>query len=282
MDPFSAKVEEVIEFLTSQYNTGVGYETLNTARAALSALGLNFGGFACGSHPLVIRYMKGIFTLRPPKPRHAQVWDVNKVLGFLRTLSPVKHLTLKNLTLKLTMLMALSNAARVQTLQLLSVEKLEKNRSAFKFMLQSSLKQNRPAYNINSVQFKAYPPDRRLCVYTVIKEYLRRTEPVRQGCDSLLLSYVKPYGPVTRATIARWIKTVMQRAGINIQMFGAHSVRSAATSTACYNNVPISDILKAAGWTRENTFAKYYRKPVEKEDRFQQGVLTGNRAALHD
>ena len=36
-----------------------------------------------GSHPLVIRYMRGIFNLRPTKVRYTEVWDVNKVLCYI-------------------------------------------------------------------------------------------------------------------------------------------------------------------------------------------------------
>ncbi|CAC5367449.1 unnamed protein product [Mytilus coruscus] len=42
----------------------------------------------------------------------------------------------------------------------------------------------------------------------------------------------KPYKPVTKSTIARWVKTVMKSSGINIECFGPHSCRSASTSAA--------------------------------------------------
>ena len=70
-----------MEFLTQQYQRGLGYESLNTACGALSSLGLNFDGFKVGSHPLVIRYMKDcyvyMFVLNPPKHRNL----VTLVLG---------------------------------------------------------------------------------------------------------------------------------------------------------------------------------------------------------
>lgn len=69
-----------MEYLTQQFRNGLAYDSLNTARSALSSLGLHFDGFKVGSHPLVIRYMKGIFVLKPPKPRYTAVWDVNHVL----------------------------------------------------------------------------------------------------------------------------------------------------------------------------------------------------------
>lgn len=267
----------MIEFFTEQFHKGLGYDSLNTARGALSSLGLNFDGFKVGSHPLVVRYMKGVFVLKPPKPRYTATWDVNKVLCYLRKLSPVRHISLKELTLKLTMLMALIQAARVQTLHLITVEGYNKLKNEFVFKLSDSVKQSRPSYRTSVICFKAYPPDRRLCIYTVLKEYLCRTRNVRKGLgkdNRLLLSYVKPYKPVTRDTISRWIKVVMCRSNIDVKKYGSHSVRSAATSKAKCSSVPVKDILQKAGWSNVNTFAKFYDRDIESSaDRFQQGVL---------
>ena len=60
-------MEEVIEFLTEQYNNGLGYESLNTARSSLSSLGIIIYGIRVGCHPLIIRYLNGVFDVRPPK-----------------------------------------------------------------------------------------------------------------------------------------------------------------------------------------------------------------------
>jgi hypothetical protein len=144
----------------------------------------------------------------------------------------VKHLSLKDLTLKLVMLIALVNAARVHTIQLLTVKGYKKLPSEFIFQFDNFLKQNRPSYNVSSLHLKCYPPDRRLCVYFVLKEYLKRTKSLRTKTDKLFISYTKPHGSVSRDTIARWIKVVMARAGIDITQFTAHSVRAAVTSKA--------------------------------------------------
>ena len=270
-------MEEVIEFLTIQFQSGLGYDSLNTARGALSSIGLNFDGFKAGSHPLVVRFMKGVFALRPSQPRYSAVWDVNQVLTYLRKFSPMKEISLKDLTLKLTMLMALTQAARVQTLQLITLDGCKKLKTEFVFRLNSLLKLSRTSCRASVLSFIAYPPDRRLCVYTVLKEYLFRARNVRKDdIDNkmLLVSYVKPYKPVTRDTISRWIKTVMMRSGINVSEYGSHSVRAASTSKARSVCVPMKDILLRAGWSNVGTFAKFYDKEIHsQEDRFQAGVL---------
>ena len=64
-------------------------------------------GICVGSHSFISRLMKGIFNLRPPCPRYVQMWDVSVVLRYLKYLLPAPLLSMRNLTLKLVMLMAL-------------------------------------------------------------------------------------------------------------------------------------------------------------------------------
>lgn len=278
IDPVRPSLNQSLEFFTMLFEKGLAYDSMNTARGALSSLGLKFDGFRVGNHPLVVRYMRGVFQMKPPKPRYTNIWDVNLVLDFLRTLSPVRQLSLKDLTLKLTMLMALIQAARIQTLQLISAVGYKKTDEDFIFSLSDSLKQTRPSSNVLLVSFKAYPPDRRLCVYSVIEEYLLRTEELRRCLkneeNNLLLSFIKPFKRVSRDTISRWLKMVMVKAGIDVTRFGACSVRAAAASKAKVKGVPVGDILLRAGWSNEKTFARFYQRPVlDSVDTFQEGVL---------
>ena len=77
------------------------------------------GGCAVGNQPLDNRLMRGIFNLRPSTPRYNDTWDVKSVLDKLRMMEPLHNLPLKDLTLKLVMLLALTQVARVQMLHLL-------------------------------------------------------------------------------------------------------------------------------------------------------------------
>ena len=101
-----------------------------------------------------------------------------------------------------------------------------------------------------------------LCVIATLKEYLQRTENLRGGHSSLFIVYLKPYKPVTANTISRWVKCVMDEAGINTKIFKPHSTRAASTSAAHKANVSMAQILKSAGWSNASTFAKFYNKPV--------------------
>ena len=65
------------------------------------------------------------------------------------------------------------------------------------------------------------------------------------------------------STIARWLKSVLAKAGIDINVFKAHSVRGASTSAAASAGVTTNDILNAADWSSESVFQKFYYKPEQ-------------------
>ena len=61
-DKFQTNVINVLEFLSELFEKNIGYSAINTARSALSAMGIVCDGFSIGSHPLVVRFMKGCIT----------------------------------------------------------------------------------------------------------------------------------------------------------------------------------------------------------------------------
>ena len=113
---------------------------------------------------------------------------------------------------------------------------------------------------------------------TCLKQYVKLTEPIRAGHDPLWLSYSKPFKPVSRDTVSRWIKNVLEKAGVNTKVFSAHSTRAAATSAARSNNVSINTIMDAAGWSRESTSRKFYDKPVQAVVNFGRSPQNADRA----
>ena len=82
-------------------------------------------GSLIGSHPVVSRFMKGVFQRRTPSPRYLATWDVSVVLSYLRTLSPKEDLALKEATFKLTMLMTLVCAIRADPLYKLDLQLIQ-------------------------------------------------------------------------------------------------------------------------------------------------------------
>ena len=95
----------------------------------------------------------------------------------------------------------------------------------FEFLLPEHITQSRPGYKPRSVMLKAYPTDKTLCVVSHMKEYLRRTKPLRGDNKKLFISFMKPHKHISRETLSRWIKTVMEAAGIDTSIFCPHSTR---------------------------------------------------------
>ena len=85
VDPIMPSVGDTLSFLQSLLDLEtLKYSALNTARSALSFIIILADNQKFGDHPLVTRFMKGIFNLHPPTPRYINVWDPNEVLTVLK------------------------------------------------------------------------------------------------------------------------------------------------------------------------------------------------------
>ena len=219
-------------------------------------------GINVGCHHLVSRFMKGVFVGRSPQPRYTTTWDVHQVTDYLRTLSPLSSLSLKDLTLKVATLVALVSAQRCQSLHLLNLKNISVLEDQIVFVIKDRVKTSRPGKSQHKIIISSFCDDLRLCPFTHLKEYLRRTETLRSNDDYLFVSYCKPHRGVCSSSIARWLKLVLSLSNIDTNIFKAHSYRSAVTSNALFKGVSVSDIMKLADWSSASTFNKYYRKPI--------------------
>ena len=71
-------------------------------------------------------------------------------------------------------------------------------------------------------------------------------------------SFIGKHGPVTSSTIARWLKSCLHKAGVDTSKFKAHSTRAEAATKAAMSGVTVEDITKAADWSNERVFQKFY------------------------
>eukprot|EP00794_Sanderia_malayensis_P012487 gene12487-13770_t len=117
IDYCRASITEIIEFLTDMFkNANFQYSTLNTVRSMLSSMVEPRDGITVGNHPLVKRFMKGIFKLRPSLPKCTVTYDAEIVLQHIARMSPLAQLIIPEVTKKLATLMALLSGQRAQTL----------------------------------------------------------------------------------------------------------------------------------------------------------------------
>ena len=264
-NPLSASIETVLEFLTEQFNNGKAYRSINVYRSALSAVLPLVDTCKIGSHPLVSQLLKGMFNLRPPQPRYSHTWNVAQVLTYTKSIGVNKDLNLKMLSFKLVTLLGLTAPDRSSDLAKRDLRFCTFLPEGVSFTLPGLTKTSKPGDLPKTSFHAAFRADMDLCPVECLRVYLDRTKGFRSNNkdqqDKLFLSFVIPHKPVSSATLARWIKSYLQLAGIDTSIFSAHSLRGASTTAALNQGVSLADILKMANWSQESTFTRFYYKP---------------------
>ena len=174
--------------------------------------------------------MKGIFQLRPALPKYTRIWDVNVVLTYLKTFAEASLLTIKNLTIKLNILLFLITGQRGQTIHAINVNYMQVLLNGYQITIQEKLKQTRPGKHLKPPELLIFSEEPKLSVTLHLQEYLKRTSAYRGTHTQLLLSYIKLFKPVTKETLSRWVKTVLNSARIDIDRYSAHSTCAASSS----------------------------------------------------
>ncbi len=217
-------------------------------------------GWPIGRHPLIKNLLKGIYNRNPPRPRYSHTWDVRIVLDYLKLLGQPKELDLMPLSCKTVMLVALATFFRVSDLRNIA-------RSSIRFSESVSFSLMEPRKSQHSGALQSFElhrhPDSRQCPVLALKAYCHVTDRLRKssGRDGLFLSCIRPHDPVSKTTIAGWLKKVLLEAGID-EGFSAHSTRAAASSKAVIEGVPVDTILRQASWANESTFSRFYRRDI--------------------
>ena len=231
-----------LDFLAEMFEKGLQHRSINTIRSAVSMTHDQVEGSPIGQYPLVNRLLRGVYNRRPPMPRYSSTWDVDEVTKFLISLGKNEELTLKSLSQKMALLMALVGASELAALNLrFKVVKA----NGVSFRLATLTKKRTPGLLPKELFFGAFPGNECLCVVKCMDRYEIATTsllPNENGAKPLFISYTKPHRPVSSQRIAHWIKEMLGRAGA----FKEHSVRGVSTSTAMRKGVPITDIMSTA------------------------------------
>ena len=117
---FSSTKEDVLQFLTKEFEAGASYGTLNSTRAALGLVLTK----SITNDLIISQFFKGVFRLKPLKPRYSVTWD-DRVLETLEKQWPLESLSLRQLSEKILMLLALCTAHKMQTFFLIKIENIK-------------------------------------------------------------------------------------------------------------------------------------------------------------
>ena len=285
IQPFRATVSEVLLFLQELLEKGRAFSTIKVYLAAISACHMGLAdGRTVGQHPLVCKFMKGARRERPVVQSLVPPWDLALVLDSLSRppFEPLEEVSMKILSLKTALLLALSTSKRVSDLHALSANPGLTTFSAggAKVVIKPNpaFVPKNPFLKIVPVDLEAFHPppfssdeDRRLhclCPVRALKVYIDRSKTSRQS-DQLFVSWdPRAVGkPITKMRLSRWLVEAIQSAYDSKGMLPpeglrAHSTRGMAASWALCGGVSIQDVCTAASWSSPLTFVRFYRLDV--------------------
>ena len=271
-ESLSCPVGEIVNFLADLFDQGYQYRSLNAYKSAISSVHEKVDGHDVGQHPMVTRLLRGAFHQRPPQPHYTQTWDVGVVTAYIHSQGENTSLSLQELSHKLAMLLALTRPSRSVDLAKLDLNNRYYSVEGVTFLPTALSKQSRQQKHGTEFHFPNYPQDELLFPVVTLREYESRTRPLRGKQTTLFIGTSKLHKPVCSSTIARWTKLLLGKAGVDTDIFKAHSVRSASTSAAAAAGVTTADILKVADWSSKAVFQKFYHKPT-RDNQFGMAVL---------
>ena len=153
---------------------------------------------------------------------------------------------------------------RVSTIHKFQASHLHVDTDIAIFTINALLKHDKPGRKREHVYFYRFPHNENLCPVKLILDYKNRISNLNINTnDGFFVTIGKPHRTPSKDTIARWIKETLEMSGIDTQAFKPHSCRSASSSKARANRVPIETILKSGNWKSKDVFHKFYEKQIE-------------------
>ncbi len=240
-----------------------------------------------GRHRMVSAFMRGVRRLRATRPMAVPSWDLSVILEGLVTapFEPLESAPERILTLKVTLLLALTSLKRVGDLQALSVSEMCMD---FAPGLVKVTLRPRPGYipKVLSTSFRSqvvtlhsfHPPpfalseDEKLhMLFPVrsLKLYVDRSKVWRKSSQLLVCFGAGHRGLATsKQRISHWVRDAISLAYETQNLpsplsLRAHSTRGVASSQALFRGVPLEDICVAAGWYSSHTFVRFYNLDID-------------------
>ena len=88
VDPCSTSIGNIANFLMGIFGEGKSHSMLNTYRSAISMSHDKVDGTSVGQHSALCRLLQGMCNARPPRPKHTTIWNVDQVIGHIRSRPP--------------------------------------------------------------------------------------------------------------------------------------------------------------------------------------------------
>jgi hypothetical protein len=184
------------------------------------------------------------------------------LIVYLSSLGPIANLLFIQLTLTLTVLLALTSLCRISELAAIEHDSIAVSNFGVKFAL-SKLRKNQKG-PLKSFVLVRLNPESLACPVACMSAYLIKSFDFTNHVfgKTLRLGLKAPHKTVGVSTVVRWIKEVLADSGIDVNLFSAHSTRGSAASKEFASGIPVERILKARNWATESVFSRHYQRPV--------------------
>ena len=264
-NPISASLNNILSFLSNCFDDGLQYRSINVMRSTLSSTHPKIDGYAVGQHPYVLNVMKGILNNRPPKPQYSYTWDVRQVTKYMKQMGSNASLSLKQISLKLATLLALTCPKRVSSLAKLDINHYRLTPEGAIFTLTTPTKTSRPNETVTAF-FSSFTKDITLCPVECLKTYISATKDLRRLSGKepsiLFISHIKPNRAVTTTTACCSLDSVLfgpsgsRYVGLQVTF---RSRRCHVSSSQSFRAVARNFM---ADWSNPSTFQQFYYRPI--------------------
>lgn len=205
LNPYSGDINQVITFLQLRLDSQkkLSYGSINSYRSALSLI-LQPETML---DPVLKRFLRGVFRLRPPRRKYSFTWDPSIVLNYLENLPKNEELSLRLLSRKLATLLALISAHRLQTLARIRVKDIVVSSDGIQIAIADLIKTSSPRSMQPILHIPFFTEKPALCAASTLLQYIERTANLRSNeQDYLFLSTRKPFLTASTQTISKWIR----------------------------------------------------------------------------
>ena len=286
-NPASVTPSVVADFLLFLFQVKkLQVSTIKGYRAMLSNTLKYSSKWDFGSDPIISELIKSFELERPVHRTLFPKWDLSLVLLSLckAPYEPLSKAPVLYLTMKTAFLLAMASAKRVSELHALSMDRdhLRFSDSDGSLTIRTQpgffAKNQLPSRSSQSICIPSIPRasasigfNRKLCPVRAVKCYLERTKTAR-GNRSRLFIPIKGNHDINKSSVSRWIKFTIKLAYKHIALssssllsFKSHEVRALASSLAYASNIPLNEVINAATWSSQCTFAKHYLRDLSRQ-----------------
>ena len=278
MDPRSAPLRDVADFLISLFDKGLTVSTIRGYRSAIAVVHAGFSdGASVSTAPSLTGLVRAFFLERPPTRRLLPSWSLPRVLEALARapFEPLAEASLRDVTIKAVFLLAIASGQRRSALHALSAAPghVRWERAGVRLIPNPSYVAKNQTASSQPVEIFIQPlstlssvaEDKVWCPVRALKYYWARTKERRSG-DQLFVITKEPFSPASRDTISKWIVAAIRAAGPDALSPGvsprAHDARGISASWALFNGVSVEEIQKAAYWRSPNSFISFYLRDI--------------------